>query len=319
VPGSCRVPVVLMVFNRPLTTRRVFDQIARARPAKLLVIADGPRSDKPGDRELCRETRAITSAVDWPCEVLTSFASSNLGCGERIVSGLNWAFSVVDEAIILEDDCFPDLSFFPFCEELLDKYRGDSRIAAITGTNLVEGKSKSLNDYYFSRMSGSWGWATWRARWREYDRYLERWPDLRRCSALSEILDRRRDVRYWTGIFDLMFKDGRADVWDYQWLYTNLFGHRLSIVPTVNLITNIGFGMDSTHTREADPRFLPKLKSVEFPLRHPPAMVAARSLDRRYQKLYFRPIVPRILRRIRRLVARRERKFILREPGACDR
>jgi hypothetical protein len=296
-------PVVLIVFNRPATTRRVFDRIAEARPAKLLIVADGPRRDRPGEEILCQDVRDIVSAVDWPCEVLTNFSPSNLGCGQRIITGLDWAFSLVEEAIVLEDDCLPDMSFFPFCQELLERYRGDSRIAAISGTNLVEQHVTTLDDYYFSRLGGIWGWATWRSRWQTYDRYLGSWPALRRSAALAEIFARPKDIAFWTRIFDMMFEGRGPDTWDYQWVYTNFFGNRLTIVPRVNLIINIGFGTGATNTRNEDPRLMPRLKAIKFPIKHPAAIIPARSLDDHFQGLYELPIWRRLVLRLGRVIA----------------
>ena len=136
-------PVALFVFNRPHTTRRVFEAIAKVRPARLLLVADGPRPDRQDEAEACQQVREIIGRVDWPCDIDTNFADSNLGCQERVVSGLDWVFSLVEDAIILEDDCLPDLSFFPFCQDLLKEYRGDSRIAYISGTNLTEKHCKT--------------------------------------------------------------------------------------------------------------------------------------------------------------------------------
>ena len=112
-------PVAFLIFNRPHTTQRVFAEIAKARPPKLLVVADGPRNDRPGEAELCAQTRAIIDQVDWDCEVLTHYADKNMGCKKRIASGIDWVFTQVEEAIILEDDCLPEASFFQFCEENL--------------------------------------------------------------------------------------------------------------------------------------------------------------------------------------------------------
>src|SRR3984957_7071371 len=153
---SVNTPVVLIVFNRPEKTRLVFDAIAKVRPSTLLVIADGPRQDRPGENELCQEVRDIVQRGDWPGVVQTNLAATNLGCRERVISGLNWAFSLVEEAIILEDDCLPDPSFFQFCDELLAKYRGDPRVAAISGSNLVAEHIKTEDSYYFSQLGGIW-------------------------------------------------------------------------------------------------------------------------------------------------------------------
>jgi hypothetical protein len=158
-------PVALFVFRRPDTTRKVFEAIANVRPTRLLLIADGPRPDKPGELEASEQVREIVSRVDWPCEVSTNFADKNLGCQERMISGYNWVFSLVEEAILLEDDCLPDASFFFFCQEMLTRYRDDSRIAMVAGFNAVQDHTRTNYSYYFSSFTHCWGWATWRRAW----------------------------------------------------------------------------------------------------------------------------------------------------------
>ena len=294
-------PVALFIFNRPDTTRRVFQAIAQVQPAKLLLIADGPRAKNPSDATACPEVRDIVSRVDWPCEVFTNFAESNLGCQERMISGLNWVFSLVEEAIILEDDCLPDLSFFPFCRELLERYRGDSRIAYISGVNLVGEHLNTRDSYYFSEIGGIWGWATWRSEWQRYDRHLDDWPEIKTRKLLSEIFDQPKVVAYWTAIFDEMYKRIGPNTWDYQWLYTGLKNNSLVAVSGVNLIANIGFGEGATHTVAADPRLTPAMDAIEFPLVHPSSFIPRRSLDRRLHALRSTPIRLRILQRLGRI------------------
>jgi hypothetical protein len=297
-------PVALFVFNRPDTTRRVFQAIAQVQPARLLIVADGPRPEQLSDAKSCQEVRDIVSRVDWPCEVSTNFAGSNLGCQERMISGLNWVFSLVEEAIILEDDCLPDLSFFPFCRELLERYRGDSRIAYISGANLVEMYLNTSDSYFFSEIGGIWGWATWRSEWQRYDRHLNDWPKLRDGKMLSEIFDQPKAVAFWNGIFDAMHEKRGPNTWDYQWLYTCLKNHSLAAVSSVNLIANIGFGQYATHTAEIDPRLTVPSSHVAFPLTHPTSFVPLRSLDRLLQSLYFTPIHRRFLRILNRITNR---------------
>jgi hypothetical protein len=297
-------PVALFVFNRPETTRRVFEVIARTRPAKLLLIADGPRLEKAGEVERCTEVREIVSRVDWPCEVLMNFSNTNLGCQERIISGLNWVFSLEEEAIILEDDCLPDPSFFPYCRELLERYRGDSRVAAISGTNLVGKYLNTKYSYFFSRLGGNWGWATWRTEWQRYDRHMEQWPELKRAGALSEVFEDSKDAAYWTQIFDDMYENKGRSAWDYQWVYTHLKNNALTIIPRVNLVANIGFGRGATHTSAADPRLMPPVKEVTFPLIHPPDFIPLRSMDRHFQDLSTEPVSQRIEKKIRSIVQR---------------
>lgn len=291
-------PVVFCVFNRPSLTRAVFDAIVRARPARLLLVGDGPREDRPGEQDLCRQVREIVQQVDWPCEVLTDFSDRNLGCRDRIISGLNWAFSLVEEAIILEDDCLPDPSFFPFCQELLEKYRGDSRIAMISGDNFTGVPLRTGYSYYFSRMTHIWGWATWRSSWARYDRYLRQWPEIKRANLLSEIFDDPRLVKHWTARFDEMHDGSGPNTWDYQWAYTNIIHSALCITPGVNMVTNIGFAADATHTTNVNKELLLGAHPVEWPLRHPPCFIPMRSLDRSSQKLALPPsLVRRAVRR----------------------
>ncbi len=297
-------PVALFVFNRPHTTRRVFEAIAQIRPARLLLIADGPRPDKTGEAEVCQQVREIVSCVYWPCDVSTNFADSNLGCQERIISGLDWTFSLVEEAIIFEDDCLPDPSFFPFCQELLERYRGDSRVASISGTNLVGKYLKTQSSYYFSQYGGNWGWATWRSEWQRYDRSLENWPDLKRAETLSEVFDDPKTATYWTRVFDDMYENKGRNAWDYQWLYTLLKNNALTIIPRVNLIANIGFGPGATHTTGADSRLSVPVAAMKFPLSHPYSFVPLRTVDRRFQTLYAEPLIQRMSRKIRNVAGR---------------
>lgn len=303
--GALQTPVAFFVFKRPHTTRRVLEAISKARPVKLLLIADGPRPDREGEMEACREVRDIVARIDWPCEVSRNFSDGNLGCGERMISGLNWVFSQVEDAIILEDDCLPDSSFFPYCQELLERYRGDNRIAYISGFNKLERHTRIDDSYYFSQIGGTWGWATWRAEWRRYDHNLSDWPELKKRRMLEEIFDDPRAVKFWASVFDEMHNGTRLDIWDYQWSYTLLKNSSLTIVPRVNLVANIGFGEGATHTTRIDPPSMIPARSMEFPLRHPPTFISMRSLDRSHVQDMLPPsIFRRILNRIRRIPVR---------------
>lgn len=297
-------PVIFIAFNRPDPTRVVFEAIARQRPQHLLIIADGPRSARPGETEACEQVRDIVTRVNWQCEVSTNFAPTNMGCKNRIISGLNWAFSLVNEAIILEDDCLPDPSFFPFCDELLERYRDDNRVSMIAGTNFVWRAAPPSPSYFFSRMTHIWGWATWRRAWSFYDENLSQWPAVRASGLLGEAFSGRRLIHYWTRIFDQMYAGKGPDTWDYQWTYTNLVQNSLIAVPRTNLISNIGFGADATHTTGADSdRVLPSTP-IDFPLIHPPAMIPMVSLDKLDQRLAL-PTLPKRLRLKARSLRRR--------------
>ena len=247
--------------------------------------------------------RKIVESVDWPCELLTNFSDRNLGCRERVVTGLNWVFSLVEEAIILEDDCLPDLSFFQFCQEMLNRYRGDSRIGMISGDSLVQVDSDWPFSYYFSRSFHIWGWATWRVAWQRYDPDIKSWPQAKKHGMLSEFIDEPRYIDHWTEVLDKMHAGTGPNTWDYQWVFTNMANSTLSIVPTVNLVKNIGFGPDATHTK--DPLAAPHMHTmaIEFPLRHPDIVFALRSADRRDRKIDLPPALPRrIMRKFLRIL-----------------
>jgi len=242
-------PVALFVFNRPQLTSTVYERIRAARPSRLLVVADGPRPTRPDDVPLCRATREIVSSPDWPCELLNNFAEENLGCRNRVSSGLNWVFQHCSEAIILEDDCVPGDSFFTFCSEMLNRYRDDDRIMHISGNNLQDGRCRGDGSYFFSRYTLSWGWATWRRAWRYYDVNVTSWPVAYRARWLESLLASPEETQQWEDVFDRLYRR-RIDTWDYQWLYACWRQCGLSIIPNRNLVTNIGAGPDATHFME---------------------------------------------------------------------
>ncbi len=272
-------PVAFLIFNRPHTTERVFAEIARARPPKLLVVADGPRSDRPGEALLCAQTRAIVERIDWDCEVLTNFAEQNMGCKKRIASGIDWIFSQVPEAIILEDDCLPEQSFFRFCEEMLIRYRDDERVGMVSGGNLQFGRRRGDSSYYFSRYTHIWGWATWRRAWQHYDRDIELWPAFRQEGWVQQLFDRPGEQLYWEQSFELVH-GSKLDTWDCSWTFASLLRGMLQIVPNVNLISNIGFGADATHTHVVGEHANMPTAPIDFPLAHPQFVLANTEADR---------------------------------------
>jgi hypothetical protein len=275
--------VLFVVFNRPAQTERVFAQIAKAKPPKLLVVADGPRADRPGEVERCLAVRRIVERVDWNCEVMRNYSEVNLGNGRRLFTGLLWGFEQADELIMLEDDTLPHPSFFRFCEELLEKYREDERVMHISGNRLQHRCGRIFeHSYYFSRYSHIWGYATWRRAFRHYDFEIKSWPTLRDTPWLASILDDEVSALWWRDYFDFVWQADRSGYgsYDAQWIYAIWLQHGLSITPVVNLVTNIGWGEDATHTRSTDSQMsdLP-LAEMQFPLRHPPYMLPDREAD----------------------------------------
>ena len=245
---SLVTPIAFLVFNRPETTRRVFDAIAWARPQKLLVVADGPRAGHPTDVDNCIAARAVVERVDWPCEVLKNYSDVNLGCRRRVSSGIDWVFSKVGEAIILEDDCVPGKSFFSFCEALLCRYRDDERIMHVSGVNFQQGFRRSQYSYYFSRLPHIWGWATWRRAWEKYDVRMKDWPWMRANRQVARLFPAPIQAAFWESTFDQIYQ-GHVDTWDGQWVFANWLHCGLAIAPDVNLVSNVGAGSEATHTK----------------------------------------------------------------------
>lgn len=311
-------PVLFIIFNRPDTTAKVFEAIRAAAPSRLYVAADGPRSDRPGEAALCNDARSIATAVDWPCTLKTLFRDSNLGCGDGPRTAIDWFFEQENEGIILEDDCLPSPQFFPFCKELLDRYRADHRIMAVCGSNYAPKRLTSNESYYFSYFPDIWGWATWRRAWNLYDRNLTRWSEFKSIghSAPLERMPEWR-YRYWKCHFDLTEEGKEVDWWDYQWIFTVLHAGGLACYPTRNLVSNLGFRPDATHTKvAAETQSLPSIAnlpvaSILFPLTHPKKIVRNERMERSFDMARF-GIGPRptyltraykgFLRRIRRAV-----------------
>ncbi len=294
------VPVIYLVFNRPEVTRQSFAILRTLRPARLFVVADGPRPHIAGEAEKCRLTREIATAVDWPCQLRTDFSETNLGLKQRIASGITRAFEEVERAIVLEDDCLPDPTFFRFAAEMLEKYREDERIFCVSGDNFQGGRRRTEADYYFSLYPHCWGWATWRRAWRHFDPALAEWPRLRGQGWLRKLLGNRAAAAYWQSIFDGC-ADGRINSWAFPWTYSCWVNQGLTILPEVNLVRNIGFGQEGTNTTSADHSASAlRAGALSFPLRHPSRVVRHRRADAFTQRHHFGAPGPSLLDRIRR-------------------
>jgi len=243
-----------MIFNRPETTTRVFEAIRKAQPKQLFVAADGPRAARPGEREKCAEARYIATQIDWDCEVKTLFRDVNLGCGVAPAQNITWFFEQVERGIILEDDCLPDPTFFSFCETMLDYYIDDLRIGQIAGYNCQHGKLRGNSSYYFSKYFHIWGWATWRNRWDAYSFELAQAKEIIDNTVIEKKCKTNAERAFWHRKLKMLEGGKRSDIWDYQWMFANWYLDRLSIVPNVNLVSNIGFIANATHTTSDNPK-----------------------------------------------------------------
>lgn len=274
-------PFILVVFNRPQHTARLVQQLTAVRPRRLLVVADGPRANRPREREAVDEVRKTLDRIPWPCEVERNYADVNMGCRARVASGLTWAFSLVEEAIILEDDISVEPTFVRYCEELLERYRDDHRIGSISATDYSAGNQPGPASYWFSRYNLFWGWATWRRAWNLYD-------DEMSCmspsasdgldSILRRTFDLWRERAYWHSILRRTYS-GDRDSWGYRWLLSCWRHGLLGIQPCHSLADNRGFGADATHTRN-DPYRLARARPISFPLEHPPEVARNVAGDR---------------------------------------
>ena len=264
-----KTSVAFLIFNRPNTTQKVFESIRQAKPPKLFVVADGPRKDRDNEAQNCKAVRRIIDQVDWDCQVLTNYSDINLGCKDRVSSGLDWVFEQVEDAIILEDDCIPDPTFFRFCEELLDYYRNDMRIMAISGDNFQFGRKHTSDSYYFSRYIHCWGWATWRRAWQHYDNEMKLWPTIRQGNWLTSVFENPESIKYWHKTFQAVY-DQKINSWAYRWAFACWLQSGLTILPNINLISNIGFAIEGTHTKNSrNPLANLPVEKMNFPLRHP--------------------------------------------------
>jgi len=304
-----QTPVCLIIFNRPDTTEIVFREIARAKPEKLFVVADGPRPGHPDDPEKCAAARAVFDRVDWKCEVLKNYSDVNLGCGRRPATGIGWVFEQVEDAIILEDDCVPHPTFFRFCEELLERYRHDERIMHISGYNYQFKHRRDPFSYFFSYFNFSTGWASWRRAWQYHDMQMKHWPALRDTSWLLDILEEPRGAEYWQRGFDRAYAlGGNVAFWDFQWNFACWAQSGLAIRPTTNLVANIGYGhTEATHTKSAD-TILANVPAEEmaFPLMHPPYVIRNAEFDRSFIREILAPEIARehsYYRKLRRKIA----------------
>ncbi len=260
-------PILFLIFNRPVETQVVFDRIKEIKPSKLYVAADGAREGNYSDiinLELCKN---IINQIDWNCELVTLYRDKNLGCGKAVSQAITWFFKQVEQGIILEDDCAPNNSFFVYCEELLSKYQNDENVYHIGGCNFQEGIKRGEASYYFSSVAHVWGWATWRRAWEKYDLDISDYPKFVSEKKINHYFEKETVKKYWLSKFESVYKK-EVDTWDYQWTYTIYKNKGLAIIPNENLVNNIGFGENATHTYHVGKYDMMLTKEIDLPLIH---------------------------------------------------
>ncbi len=302
-PHTLNTAVLFLVFNRLDTTKQVFEAIRQAKPPRLYVAADGARANKEGEVEKAQAVRDyIMQNVDWECEVKTLFQEENLGCKYAVSGAITWFFENEEQGIILEDDCLPSQSFFWYCEELLNKYKHDESIYLVSGDSRGSESFNMKEDYGFCKYPMIWGWASWARVWKNYDAELLDWP-ANRNTLPKQISQYKPTINFWIAIFDRMYKK-EIDTWDYQFSYLLLKNQARCIVPRVNLITNIGFGADATHTLSVISEDANRSRNeITIPLNHSPSADSERKINDFYDRNEFlsRSFLVRAINKLTRL------------------
>jgi hypothetical protein len=298
------IPVVLIVYKRTETTRRVFEVIRKVRPSKFYLVADGPKNIS--QKKICDEVvRIVEKGIDWECDLIKIESAFNLGLARRVQTGLDEVFSMEKHAIILEDDTLPDPSFFKFCEELLNKYKNNERVAHISGCNLYPEVFKGNSSYCFSSIINIWGWATWARAWKHFDLQMPSWEKEHKNQFLQNwCKSRYRETQKQTRkMFDLHCKNDDPWAWSYQWIYNCWHLNGLSVIPSKNLVANIGFGRDATNTKSPTPidLFPAQLQSMNFPLLHP-AFEQNLAFEKRYSQMERLPMSRKLKTRLSSLL-----------------
>jgi hypothetical protein len=272
-------PILFIIFNRPEVTQKVFDQIKQVKPRYLYVAADGPRQSQVNDIGNCAATRKIIEQIDWHCDLKTLFREENLGCGPGVSSAITWFFENVEAGIILEDDCLPNLSFFPYCEALLIKYRSEDVVKFIGGNNFQNGIKRGHASYYFSHYPTSWGWATWRRSWTLFNADISDSTLKIKQGHLDLVFNSSMEKNHWLKSLHKANNE-RKSVWDFQFYYAIWLSKGLCVTPNQNLVVNLGFFDQGTHYFLKDStKTSVRSESIDFPLVHPYAMNVDRKAD----------------------------------------
>lgn len=288
-----KTPIVFFVFNRPEPTKKVFEAIKKERPEKLYIVADGPRENKKGEKEKCAEVLKIVENIDWPCEVKRNYSETNMGCGPRVSSGIEWAFGHTNQIIVLEDDCLPNEDFFVFMETMLEKYKNNPEIGSICGFSPQIPELKEYEySYYFSKFYYMWGWGTWKDRWNDYEYDLKSWKEKDGVNWLNEKIKDRKISRQFSRDFNNVYKNNEKEelnvnTWDFQFAYNHFKNNLFCIKPRENLIENLGVGFeDATHTKIDNPIGYMKHQKLLQPLKYPKKNGWTEKIDKKIFKKY---------------------------------
>ena len=272
-------PILITAWRRVEKLEKLLKAIKANKPKKIYISCDGPRNNNLNDQYLIEKVkRTIDNLIDWDCEILKQYNYENLGCRGAMIKAINWFFEHESEGIILEDDCIPNKEFIPYCSKLLKKYKKDHKVWNISGTNLHDGIVRGDGSYYLSKYFIGWGWATWRDRWLNFDSDLKSWAKAKEVFLLKSIFSNPLEIKYWTTIFNRFYKEGIPDTWDIEWAYTCFVNEGNTIIPNVNLIKNIGFDKEATHTKFTIDKY--SNNNLIFPLIHPTFLINDKNADK---------------------------------------
>jgi len=294
-------PVLLIIFNRPEKVRRLIESLASVKPRKIYIVADGPRISVESDKEKCNEAREVAVNIPWDCEIHTKFFDENLRSRHKavdytVVAGLDWFFSENEFGIVLEDDCIPNITFYKFCEELLKKYKDNTKIMHISGNNFQNGIQRGAASYYFSFYTHSWGWATWKRAWNQFHPAVEDMGNYDAEKRVELLTLSKAAKKFWMK----SYRTKRH--WDSLWQYTVWHENGLSILPNQNLVSNIGFDEEATNTRH-DTHFSNMSTSSLEKIIHPATINANESADEyTFKTVFYTPIYKRVWIRLRNLI-----------------
>lgn len=293
-------PVAIFTFNRPQLTERLIGILAQLKPSRILVVSDGPRPDVADDEKKCSDVRRLFENLPWECHIDRNFAARNMGSFARNSSGLGWVFEQVEEAIILEDDCLPDPSFFAYCEELLERYRDNPRVGLISGNNFLNSKYQhGQSSYLYSAYATTWGWASWRSTWQKVNLDMPYWTEFRDSGKLRESVLTSVEEKYWKNIYNSILMGRMKNAWDYQLILTCLKFNLFTVIPSANLVSNVGFGPDGTHCfDESWPMNNVPRAALELPLVHPADIQRDALVDYEIFRTRFLPTQPTLFSKI---------------------
>ncbi|WP_394993609.1 nucleotide-diphospho-sugar transferase [Emticicia sp.] len=301
-------PILFIIFNKVESTQKVFNEIRKQQPQFFFIVSDGHRSNKNGEKEKVEYIRNwVLEHIDWDCDVKILFREQNVGCGRGPSEAITWFFEHVEEGIILEDDCLPNDTFFKFCSELLEKYRDNLKISAISGNNFqLKQPMEISDDYYYSIFPSSWGWATWKRSWDGFQLHITGWKDIEKKQILDFVFKENKYKLWWKQELYKIEKNPPQDMWDCQFHLHSMKRRQYAIIPKVNLVSNIGFGEDSTHFNSADNYLLNRpTYQLNFPLKHPFQIKRNYKADIFIQNIIFGKIeVESYFNRIKRFIKR---------------